>query len=196
MGDARDELLDRVMDEVLVGGITDRSLREIATAVGSSHRMLLYHFGTRAELVQAVVERVEADQRAALVELAGVHTDPGDLVRALWAQVTRPDVLPFARLFFETVAFQAMHPGGAGLTGPWLDTTGPLGEQLGIGDDPVDIRLGIAVTRGLLVDVLVTGDLDAATASLERFIELWLGVSPGSAPRTTRPARPPRRPAG
>ena len=53
MGDARDELLDRVMAEVVAGGITDRSLREIATAVGSSHRMLLYHFGTRAELVQA-----------------------------------------------------------------------------------------------------------------------------------------------
>lgn len=196
MGAARDELLDRVMAEVLVGGIADRSLREIATAIGSSHRMLLYHFGTRADLVQAVVERVETDQRTVLAGLAATHTDAGDLVRALWAQVTRPDVLPFARLFFETVAFQATHPGPDRLTAPWLDATEPIADQLGIGFDPVDIRLGVAVTRGLLVDVLVTGELDAATDSLERFIGLWLGVSPGSAPRTTRRARPPRRPAG
>ncbi len=196
MGNARDELLDRVLAEVLVGGITDRSLREIATAIGSSHRMLLYHFGTRAELVQAVVERVESDQRAVLVGLAADHPEPGDLVRALWAQVTRPDVLPFARLFFETVAFQATRPGGDRLTAPWLDATAPVAEQLGIGYDPVDIRLGVAVTRGLLVDVLVTGDLAAATASLERFIGMWLGVSPGSASRTTPRGPRTRRPGG
>jgi AcrR family transcriptional regulator len=196
MGDARDELLDRVMTEVLVGGITDRSLREIATAIGSSHRMLLYHFGTRADLVQAVVERVEADQRAVLADLARTHTDPADLVRALWQQVTRPDVLPFARLFFETVAFQATRPGRDGLTAPWLDATAPVAAQLGLTFDPVDIRLGVAVTRGLLVDVLVTGEVDAATASLERFLELWLTVRPGTASRTRRPAPTSRRPAG
>lgn len=196
MGDARDELLDRVMAEVLRGGITDRSLREIANAIGSSHRMLLYHFGSRAELVEAVVARVEADQRAALAELARIHTDPADLVRALWRQVTRPDVLPFARLFFETVAFQATRPGADALTGPWLDATAPVSEQLGLAFDPVDIRLGVAVTRGLLVDVLVTGELDAATASLERFLSRWPAVRPGTASRARPPARPSRRRAG
>jgi AcrR family transcriptional regulator len=196
MGDARDELLDRVMGEVLVGGITDRSLREIATAIGSSHRMLLYHFGTRAALVQAVVERVEADQRTVFGELAATHTDPAALVRALWQQVTRSDVLPFARLFFETVAFQATQPGRDRLTEPWLEATAPVAEQLGIGFDAADIRLGVAVTRGLLVDVLVTGEVDAATASLERFLELWPGVRPGTESRTPPPARPSRRRAG
>jgi AcrR family transcriptional regulator len=196
VADARADLLDRVMTEVLAGGITDRSLREIATAIGSSHRMLLYHFGTRADLVQAVVERVETDQRAVLAVLARAHTDPADLVRALWAQVTRPDVLPFARLFFETVAHQATHPGADALTAPWLDATEPVAEELGIGFDPAEVRLGVAVTRGLLVDVLVTGDVDAATVSLERFLAMWPAVSPGSASRTTPPGPRTRRRAG
>ena len=39
--------------------------------------------------------------------------------------------------------------------------------------DPAEIRLGVAVTRGLLVDVILTGDVDAATESLERFITMW-----------------------
>jgi len=173
MSDARHDLLDRVMAEVLAAGITDRSLREIATAIGSSHRMLLYHFGSRAELVAAIVARVESDQRAVLADLALDHHDPATLVRELWRQVTRPDVLPFARLFFETVAFQSQQPATAGLTTPWLDTSASVVEQIGMEFNPVDIRLGIAVTRGLLIDVLVTGELAAATASLERFIALW-----------------------
>ena len=40
------------------------------------------------------------------------------------------------------------------------------------GSDDTDTRLGIAVVRGLLVDVLATGDVDAATAALERYLEL------------------------
>ncbi len=186
MGNARDELLDRVLAEVLVGGITDRSLREIATAIGSSHRMLLYHFGTREALVEAVVERVEADQRAVLADLAVTHTDPAELVRALWRQVTRPDVLPFARLFVETVSFRATRPGRDGLTEPWLDATRPVAEQLGLGFDAADVRLGVAVTRGLLVDVLVTGEVEAATESLERFLAVWPPAGPGAGGRLTR----------
>lgn len=183
------------MAEVVAGGITDRSLREIATAIGSSHRMLLYHFGSRAELVEGVVERVEADQRAVLADLVRSHTEPADLVRALWRQVTRPDVLPFARLFFETVAFRATRPGPAGLTEPWLDATRPVAEQLGLGFDAADVRLGVAVTRGLLVDVLVTGEVDAATESLERFLAVWPAAAPGAGGRLT-PTRGAPSPAG
>ena len=40
------------------------------------------------------------------------------------------------------------------------------------GSDDTDTRLGIAVMRGLLIDVLATGDVDAATAALERYLEL------------------------
>ena len=43
-GDARDRLLDRVIAFAAVDGISGRSLREIARGVGTSHRMLLYHF--------------------------------------------------------------------------------------------------------------------------------------------------------
>ncbi|MGZ4676368.1 MAG: TetR/AcrR family transcriptional regulator [Acidimicrobiia bacterium] len=182
---ARAELLDRVMGEVATAGITDRSLREIATAVGTSHRMLLYHFGSRAELVAAIVDRVEADQRRVFRELATTTQDPRELVQALWRRLTAPDVLPFARLFFETVAFQARNPGADRLTAPWLDDAGPVTEQLGIAFDPADVRLGVAVMRGLMIDVLVTGRLDDATGALERFLAGW----PLPRPATSRSRR-------
>jgi len=169
MTSPRDELTRRLVTEVATHGLGDRSLRDLAGSVGTSHRMLLYHFGSRDGLVAAVVEMVEADQRAVLAELAGTATGPADLIRRLWQRVSAPEVLPFVRLFFETVA----HRGTADLTTPWIEDSAPITEAFGMPFDPAEIRLGVAVTRGLLVDVILTGDVDAASASLERFISMW-----------------------
>ena len=42
---ARDRLLDAAVEHALTKGIADLSLREIAAGIGTSHRMLIYHFG-------------------------------------------------------------------------------------------------------------------------------------------------------
>src|SRR6476620_12522525 len=107
MADARDDLLERVLPEVAADGLADRSMREIATAIGSSHRMLLYHFGSRDGLVAAIVAATEAAQRDRLRELATTTDSPAELVRRLWASVAAPELRPFVRLFFETLATQA-----------------------------------------------------------------------------------------
>src|SRR6476619_3089136 len=59
----KQELLDAVVAEVERGGIGDRSLREIGAAVGTSHRMLIHHFGSREGLLTELVRKVEEDQR-------------------------------------------------------------------------------------------------------------------------------------
>ena len=66
---ARDDLLARIVDDVAEHGIGDRSLRHLAESVGSSHRMLHYHFGSREGLVAAIVDEVEGRQRGALAEV-------------------------------------------------------------------------------------------------------------------------------
>jgi AcrR family transcriptional regulator len=173
MASARDALLTRVIDEVAANGLSDRSLRDVAASVGTSHRLLLYHFGSRPGLVAAVVERVESDQRAALRELAAGLADPVELVRALWRQVSSDAVRPLVRLFFEAIAYTAQRADADRLTASWLDESEAVTAGLGIEFDPVDVRLGIAVVRGLLIDVVVTGDVTAADASLERFLHTW-----------------------
>jgi AcrR family transcriptional regulator len=145
------------------------SLRELAEAAETSHRRLLYHFGSRAGLVSAIVERVEVSQREALAEMAGHATSSSDLIRRLWAQVSAPEMRPFVRLFFECVAAT----GGKGLTDPWLDIGEDVATAMGAETDEDMLRLGVAVSRGLLIDVLATGDAGPATRSIERFIELW-----------------------
>jgi AcrR family transcriptional regulator len=172
MGIARDDLLQRIVAEVARHGLADRSMRELATAVGSSHRMLLYHFGSRDGLVAAIVDAQEAAQREALRELAAGADSPADLVRRQWALVSAPELRPFVRLFFETLATRARTAGSAtDPTAEWLDAVHGLG-PVADGYDDTDTRLGIAVVRGLLIDVLATGDVDAATEALERYLAL------------------------
>jgi AcrR family transcriptional regulator len=56
---ARERLLAAAVDHAMRDGIADLSLRELAAAIGTSHRMLLYHFGSREGLLIAVVQAVE-----------------------------------------------------------------------------------------------------------------------------------------
>jgi AcrR family transcriptional regulator len=150
-------------------GLGDRSLRDVAAQAGTSHRMLLYHFGSRAGLVAAIVARMEADQVRLLRELGTGAESPKDLIRALWEELTRPEVLPFVRLFLETVALTSRAP-GEDLTTPWLDATADLSMRWAVEDDPALTRLGVAVVRGLLVDVLGGGSVPDATEALGRFL--------------------------
>ncbi|HEY8059319.1 MAG TPA: TetR family transcriptional regulator [Acidimicrobiales bacterium] len=181
MGNARQDLLERVMDDVAHHGMGGRSLREMAEAVGSSHRMLLYHFGSREGLVAAVVEQVEAQQRDALADAARTapaDAEPEDVVLALWHQVASEELRPFVRLFFEALASAGLEGGGRDLTSAWLEESEAVGRLLGTSTDGVDLRLGVAVVRGLLVDVVATGDTAPATDALVRYLELWRAGRP------------------
>ena len=172
MADARVDLLERTIAEVAHHGLGDRSLRDIAAAIGSSHRMLLYHFGSRPGLVQAIVERVEADQRAVFLQLAATARSARELVESLWSSVSAPDMLPFVRLFFEAIGTTTVEAPDA-VTKLWIDESAVATAQLGVAFDPVETRLGVAITRGLLIDVLTNGDAAAATAALHLFLDRW-----------------------
>ncbi|MGB9252698.1 MAG: helix-turn-helix domain-containing protein, partial [Mycobacterium sp.] len=94
----RRQLLEALFEEFARGGIGDRSLRDVAAAVGTSHRMLLHHFGSREGLIIAIVEEAELRQMALVPELP---MDPADGFAAMWANLRRPDLRHLERLFFE-----------------------------------------------------------------------------------------------
>jgi AcrR family transcriptional regulator len=166
----RQALLDAVVEEFAVGGIGDRSLRDVAAAVGTSHRMLLHHFGSRNELLLAIVEEVERRQMTVLRDLP---TEPGDAVAAMWADLRRPELRPFERLFFECYArgvqgeepFARMLPGAVDA---WLSAGAAETRKI----DPALMRLGLAVARGLLLDLVATEDDDGVDAAAQAFIDL------------------------
>ena len=171
----RQQLLDALVDEFAAGGIGDRSLRDVAAAVDTSHRMLLHHFASRDELLLAIVDEVERRQMAILADLP---TDPADGFAAMWANLCRAELRPFERLFFECYSrgaqgeepFARMVPGAvdAWLALPISKVDTAAG---GVGD-PALVRLGLAVTRGLLLDLVATDDDAGVTSAAQVFVDL------------------------
>lgn len=171
----KQDLLEAVVADFQANGIGDRSLRDIATGVGTSHRMLIHHFGSREGLLTEVVRRVEAEQRAFL---ASVDVPPEELSAVMWQRLREPAVWPNERLFFECYAraargeppYAALLPG---LVDDWLDAFAP--------DDPSDAagqraraeaRLSLALFRGLLLDLVGTEDRSGVDAAFEVYRRL------------------------
>jgi AcrR family transcriptional regulator len=183
---ARERLLDAVIEHFATEGLGDQSLRHIAAAVGSSHRMLHYHFGSRDGLLLAVAQEVEArtqGELASTVQQAGWATDT--LIRHVWAYVADPELGPFERLFFALYgrALQgedALRPLLDGDIARWLDLNVAAARTAGIDATPeairVHARLGLAVVRGLLLDLLATGERDEVGAALEVFAASYAGA--------------------
>jgi AcrR family transcriptional regulator len=171
----RDELIGRAVGWFAEHGVGDTSLRTLAAGIGTSHRMLNYHFGSREGLLGAVVEAVEQAEHAALVELAASDLDPFEAGTVFWARVAdRAEV--FAPLFFE-LSTHAMrgdaHAAGlrAWLRTGWTDAIRDAYLGLGVPADRAGTLAlqSLAMARGLLFEVAVTGDRAAADAAMARW---------------------------
>jgi AcrR family transcriptional regulator len=188
----RDRLIENAVRLAARGGITHLSLRQLAAELGTSHRMLIYYFGSRDGLIAEIVRVVEEQQRAALDFLLQNDTRPD----ARGATVDAPDPQEQARLFWDHVVDAASTFGplffeltGQALQGRphttrllddlvdmWIDPLAALYVRQGVDPDqaPVHARLGLAAARGLLLDLLVTGDraaVDAAMDLLRRMVQ-------------------------
>ncbi len=166
----RQQLVDALVDTA-VHGLGGRSLREMAEAVGTSHRNLLHHFGSREGLLLAVVEEVESRQ---LGRLDSLPDDTGAALAAMWEILRQAELRPFERLFFECYArgaqgerpFDRMVP--AAVDG-WLAEVDRVSNGA---SDQALARLCLAVVRGLLLDLVATGDEVGVDAAMARFVDL------------------------
>ena len=161
----RQELLDAAVDYVVDHGLGDLSLRPLAAALGTSAPVLLHHFDSKEQLLVLVLGGVRDRLRDVAAEASGAG-GPTQL-EAVWAWVSAPERDAFFRLFFEGYAVALRRPD---LYAGFLDTV--VSDWLGqltphMSDD--DATLAIAAVRGLLLDLLATGDrarVDAAAARL------------------------------
>lgn len=180
-------LLQRALEYFAENGIGDASLRQIASGVGSSHRMLIYHFGSREGLLTAVVEVLEANERQVLSDMMG-DQEPGVDDRTMawrfWTHIA--DVGHYYGPLYYELASRAMRSSdvNAPLRLPnvdmWVSTLTQMwsrGGNLGKTEARVQARLNLAVARGLLHDLLLTGDRKAVDAAMARFDFLSAGTS-------------------
>lgn len=172
---AREELVGRAVDWFTEHGVGETSLRTLAAGIGSSHRMLNYHFGSREGLLGAVVEAVERAEQEALVELFAITSDPVEAGAQFWTRVAdRAEI--FAPLFFELSTHVMRRRPHADqlrtwMTAGWTDALAEAFTRFGLG--PAAARTlalqSLAMSRGLLFEVAVTGDRAAADQAMARW---------------------------
>lgn len=170
----REVLLGRIVEWFAVNGVLDTSMRTLAAGVGTSNRMLNYHFGSREQLLAAVIERVCQAEQDALDQCLGATSDPVLAGRQYWSHVAETASV-FAPLFYELSAHAMYRKRYAErlrgvLTDAWLSgfsqgfarvTTPEHAERLA--------RLCLAVGRGVLFEMALTGDRAAADHAVEEF---------------------------
>jgi AcrR family transcriptional regulator len=99
----REQVAQAATDYALEHGLVGLSLRPLAAALGTSDRMLLYHFDGKDDLV-ATVLRVSNERSVAEVSALPPAADVRTAVLALWQAVTSPRLDRCQRMYVEAAA--------------------------------------------------------------------------------------------
>lgn len=156
----RAAFLSGAVEHVLHHGVATLSLRPLAAALGTSDRMLLYYFGTREQLLTAVLgavgERLQ-DQLAAALPAARVP--PAELLRGLASALHDPAAESSLRLYVEVSGLAARghepyRTVAAAVAEGWLTWLGsrldvPAGERPGAAAGVLAVVDGMLLVRFL-----------------------------------------------
>ncbi|WP_329309792.1 TetR/AcrR family transcriptional regulator [Streptomyces sp. NBC_01262] len=185
----KNRLLEACTDYALAHGLPDR-LEPLATATGTSARMLIYHFGTRDALLRAILGHARQRQLDTFGDLLRVRPDEpytATLDRA-WTSITGSDGRPYLRMFgqLRDSAEQQLWPDfRRTATTDWL---GPLEVGLRSIGRPELATLVLAVIRGLLMDLDATADTTRTHRAFHDFLAALEHLPTGQEPGGPRPA--------
>lgn len=170
------DILDYLQDRPLASV----SFRTIAQALGFSTYTLVYHFGTRANLLSEIV--AAASTRATGIEEL-LRSNPGTMdayfegLELSWAWTLEPRNRQLQRLEFEAALIEAVEPEqhtfSRALYSTWqrigIDALISLG--LTPEDAAVETRLNINTFYGIQYDFVLNNNAEAATAAFVMAME-------------------------
>ncbi len=167
----RQHLLERSLKYFLKHGVANLSLRPLAAFAGTSARMLVHHFGSKEELITAVMREAHARLQDSLQTMAKPdrHRAAAIVLEDFWRLISSPSNLPYMRLLFEVQVLAIQNPRRyarylATTSSSWLRL---INRALPSGKDGAVIAtLFIAVIDGLMLELLSTGDVSRTTKAL------------------------------
>ena len=176
----RGELLAKATDYVVANGLASLSLRPLAEAIGTSARMLIYHFGSKEALIAEILALAEHQALAVLTEQIRQQDDPVAALEQFWIQLTSADTDQFLRTAFEVWGLALVHPEEFA---PFLDSvvsqwtsmlTGEL-QQAGLPETQCEstATLIVAAMHGLVLNRLTTGNNVVAQQAFQQLVN-WL----------------------
>jgi AcrR family transcriptional regulator len=182
------EMLPAIVEVFRKRGPESFALGAIAEELGTSSRMLIYHFGSRDELLGRVMKLVRQDTIESLE-----HPPPRGIDEAIerfWSYYIYLGHLSDMQLFFHMAVRRSEEPTrfsdfASTAVGGWVHYFASAIERDG---QSIEFgrtlgRLVIASLRGIIVDYLITSDLDSAEQSLDvlrQIVKPMMQPGPGS----------------
>ena len=100
----RDAALECIVEYLLEHGLGNASLRTLATAVGTSDRMLLYYFVDKEELMLEAFACVIQRQSVLLSGVLPEGRQPFEVLLAqMWKILKAPDYEPYMRIWYDAL---------------------------------------------------------------------------------------------
>ncbi|MQY26652.1 TetR/AcrR family transcriptional regulator [Nocardia aurantia] len=166
----RDRLLRRG-EQLLAerGRLSDLTLRKLAEQLGTSHRMLIHHFGSRDGFLAALLSELRRHEQRTLAALS-TRDSYDDALSMLENLYLDPAQRPRAAAFFYVLGLAVQDPASYGdflnSLEDWITLVTTLGERTGLPPREARARAVALVwaARGLFVTALTTNDGAAAFA--------------------------------
>jgi len=156
------------------GRLSDLTLRKLAEHLGTSHRMLIHHFGSRDGFLAALLSELRRQEQAALRAAAdGTYQDALQLLERLYLD---PAHEPRIAAFFYVLGLAVQNPEPyrdfLDSLEDWTTLFTTLGERDGLAHEAARARAQALVwtVRGLLVKGITTGDRQQALDELRSVI--------------------------
>lgn len=177
MSNRKQELLEALLAYFLRNnGVADLSLRPMAAAVGTSARLLIFHFGSKEKLVAEVLAEMQARLQRSFERLsdAGTGARPTPLLRAFWDWALEEENVGHLKLLYQLqlLATQENSVYADYLEENSMNWLGLIQAAL-----PEPHRnsplatLFCAVFDGLFIEFISTGDRKRTTSAIDLFVQ-------------------------
>jgi AcrR family transcriptional regulator len=171
-GSRAEAMLMKVVAHLRSTGSVDISLRHLAAAIGTSHRMLQYHFGTRENLLGIVMMQLSKEY---IAHFSGKRpTTRVETIEAVWTRFLDPSNRLQTQILFALSAAVAERPDleAPGLTADFDNfaaALGAFGRAEGLEPAAADreARAIVSSLLGLYLDFFVLRDIERIQASFD-----------------------------
>ena len=176
------QLIAEIIDYLSGRSLGNLTFRTLADHLGVSTFTLVYHFGTKTQLIADVVEAV-CDRQHDAFDDAEISTSSVDdyfeSFRSYWEWVVDPVSRSLQRIEFEAAMIESLDASGDTVTRSTLAEWHRVAMQgmrsLGVPADLVaaESRAMANTVYGLQYDLIVLGDLDRVNEAFESALSAW-----------------------
>ena len=176
------QLLEEIIDYLISKPLSSLTFRSIAEHLHVSTFALVYHFGTKSQLVSEVIDEIcSARQRTLLESNLSTHSvdEYFDGIRGYWLWTIEPRNRQLRRLEMEAATGECLSQDAEAVTRRslvmWHEIVATGLVALGVAPEvaSVEARAMTSTMYGLQYDLIVTGDLERVTEAFEYAVDVF-----------------------